>query len=352
MIRPTRPQDDTARRTKPTRNWRWAPDAGPPSDTRVTVPCEATNRFRSPLAPVHGCRYPDPMATPAAEFPVDVPLVRALLRDQHPDLAGLPLEVVANGWDNVIVRLGALLAVRLPRRAAAATLVEHEQRWLPEIARRVAPVVPVPDPVRTGRPALGYPWSWSVVRWLPGTPAGERAGGVRVAEALAAFLALLHVPAPADAPANPFRGVPLATRSDAVLTRLATEDVPRAGELAAVWRAAAALPAHTGPPVWVHGDLHPFNVLLERSPSGGPRLAAVVDFGDVTAGDPAVDLATAWLTLDREARLVFRARVATDDDTWERARAWAVSIASALHLSDDRTFRAVARRAIDAVLDG
>ncbi|SFF54355.1 aminoglycoside phosphotransferase family protein [Curtobacterium sp. YR515] len=291
------------------------------------------------------------MATPAAEVDVDVPLVAALLRDQHPDLADLPLAIVASGWDNVVVRLGELLAVRLPRRAAAAALIEHEQRWLPEIAHRVAAIVPVPDPVRTGRPALGYPWSWSVVRWLPGTPAGERAGGVRVAEALAAFVELLHVPAPPDAPVNPVRAVPLATRSDSVLTRLATADVPRARELAAVWRTAAALPAYAGPPVWVHGDLHPFNVLVDTAPDGGTRLSAVVDFGDVTAGDPAVDLATAWLTLDREARRTFRARVAADDDTWERARAWAVSIGSALHLSDDRAFRAVAGRVIGEVLD-
>ncbi|WP_336698731.1 aminoglycoside phosphotransferase family protein [Curtobacterium sp. USHLN213] len=291
------------------------------------------------------------MATPAAEVDVDVPLVAALLRDQHPDLADLPLAIVASGWDNVVVRLGELLAVRLPRRAAAAALIEHEQRWLPEIAHRVAAIVPVPDPVRTGRPALGYPWSWSVVRWLPGTPAGERAGGVQVAEALAAFVELLHVPAPPDAPVNPVRAVPLATRSDSVLTRLATADVPRARELAAVWRTAAALPAYAGPPVWVHGDLHPFNVLVDTAPDGGTRLSAVVDFGDVTAGDPAVDLATAWLTLDREARRTFRARVAADGDTWERARAWAVSIGSALHLSDDRAFRAVARRVIGEVLD-
>ncbi|SDQ11812.1 Predicted kinase, aminoglycoside phosphotransferase (APT) family [Curtobacterium sp. UNCCL20] len=292
------------------------------------------------------------MATPAAEVHVDVPLVRALLEDQHPDLAGLPLEVVANGWDNVILRLGDLLAVRLPRRAAAATLIEHEQRWLPEIARRVAPIVPVPDPIRIGRPAGDYPWSWSVVRWLPGTPAGERVGGVHVGEALAAFVGLLHVPAPADAPVNPVRAVPLATRSDAVLARLDSPDVPRARELAAVWRAAAAVPAYTGPPVWVHGDLHPFNVLFDTGPDGGPRLAAVVDFGDVTAGDPAVDLATAWLTLDHDGRRVFRTRVAPDDDTWERARGWAVSIASALSLSDDRTFRAAASRAVQQVLDG
>lgn len=290
------------------------------------------------------------MPTPAAEVAVDVPLVRSLLADQHPDLADRRLRVVANGWDNVVVRLGDDLAVRLPRRTAAARLVEHEQRWLPEIARRVAPVVPVPEPVRLGRPALGYPWSWSVVRWLPGEVVGDRAAGPGVARALAAFVGLLHVPAPSDAPVNPFRAVPLATRTDAVLDRLATEDVPRAGELAALWRTAAALPTQAGPPVWVHGDLHPFNVLVERAP-GGDRLSAVVDFGDVTAGDRAVDLATAWLTFDREGRRTFRALVAADDATWTRARGWAASIASALWTSDDRAFRTVGRRGIDATLD-
>ncbi|PZF34307.1 aminoglycoside phosphotransferase family protein [Curtobacterium sp. MCPF17_051] len=290
------------------------------------------------------------MPTPAAEVDVDVPLVRALLRDQHPDLAVLPLEVVANGWDNVVLRLGDDLAVRVPRRELAARLVEHEQRWLPAIAARVGSVVPVPVPVRTGRPALGYPWSWSVVPWLPGTAIGERAAGVLVAEALAAFVGLLHVPAPDDAPANPFRGVPLASRSDAVLTRLDGHGVHRAGELAALWRTAAAVPAHAGPPVWVHGDLHPFNLLVDPS-DGADRLSAVIDFGDVTAGDPAVDLATAWLTLDRPGRLAFRARVTAPEATWQRARGWAVALASALATADERAFRSVARRSIDAVLD-
>ena len=291
------------------------------------------------------------MPTPRAEHDVDVALVRALLVDQHPDLAGLPLEVVANGWDNVVARLGDDLAVRLPRRAAAAALIEHEQRWLPGIADRVAPVVAVPAPVRTGRPALGYPWSWSVVPWFPGVAAGLRPGGARMAVTLADLVARLHVPAPAEAPVNPVRAVPLATRDDAVRTRLSTEDVHRGGELAALWWTAAALPASAGPPVWVHGDLHPFNVLVEPSSDGDDPVTAVVDFGDVTAGDPAVDLATAWLTLGHDARRVFRTRVAADDDTWVRARGWVVSIASALQLADEPAFRAVGRRAIDAVLD-
>ncbi len=135
-------------------------------------------------------------------------------------------------------------------------------------------------------------------------------------------------------------------------TRLATDDVPRAVELATLWRTAAGAPTHVGPPVWVHGDLHPFNLLVEPTPLGDRRLSAVVDFGDLTAGDPAVDLATRWLTLDDAGGRTFASLVDADPATWTRARGWAVSIASALAVTDDDAFRTVAARAIDAVLDG
>ena len=105
---------------------------------------------------------------PAAELDVDEALVRALLEEQHPDLAGLPLRLVANGWDNVLFRLGDDLVVRLPRRELAVPLVEHEQRWLPELAPRLP--LPIPAPVRVGRPGAGYPWPWASARGSRATP--------------------------------------------------------------------------------------------------------------------------------------------------------------------------------------
>src|SRR5215470_6338527 len=92
---------------------------------------------------------------PDPEFPIDEALVVRLLTDQHPDLAQLPLKIAANGWDNAMFRLGNQLAVRLPRRAVAANLITHEQRWLPELAKNLP--IPVPIPYRVGKPALGYP---------------------------------------------------------------------------------------------------------------------------------------------------------------------------------------------------
>lgn len=295
---------------------------------------------------------------PSADVDVTVELVRALLAAQHPDLAGLPLEVVANGWDNVVLRLGDDLAVRVPRREAAAELVRHEQAWLPTLAPHLP--VPVPAPVRVGLPSDGstgpaFPWAWSVVPWFDGLSALAVGRALRrtFAPDLAAFLAALHVPAPPEAPVNPFRGVPLAARDASVRERLASGRVPDDGALLALWSHLVELPAWDGPALWLHGDLHPANLVLAP---GDHRLGAVVDFGDMTSGDPATDLATAWLTFDAAGRRTFReavtARCGTDDATWERARAWALVLGTAFaaHSDDNPSFAELGAQTLAQVL--
>ncbi|GAA2722901.1 aminoglycoside phosphotransferase family protein [Cellulomonas aerilata] len=293
------------------------------------------------------------MATrPPAELDVTTDLVRRLLREQHPDLADLPLRIVSGGWDNVIVRLGDHLAVRVPRRETAARLALHEQRWLPEMADRLGVAIPVP--VRAGRPGAGYPWAWTVVPWFDGLPAAgvPRGDRGRLAVPLADVVARLHVAAPPDAPDNPFRGGTLRDRDAVVHERVASGAVPAPDDVLAVWADAAAVPGRSGPPVWLHGDLHPANLLL----TADGDLAAVLDFGDLTAGDPATDLATAWLTFDAAARRVFRDRVTdltgTDGATWVRARGWALAMATALlaHSDDDPAFALLGRETIAQVL--
>jgi hypothetical protein len=157
---------------------------------------------------------------PAAEVEVSAELVRRLLAGQHPDLARLPVEFLANGWDNELYRVGDGLVARLPRRALGAEIIKNEQRWLPGLAPRLP--LPIPYPERIGEPGRGYPYSWSVVPYLPGTPAAEASfDPATAAVAVGGFLGALHVPAPADAPANPFRGVPLADRQGSFAANLA-----------------------------------------------------------------------------------------------------------------------------------
>jgi aminoglycoside phosphotransferase (APT) family kinase protein len=259
----------------------------------------------------------------ADEVVSDVSLVRRLLADQFPRWAGLPVELVDSaGTVNAVYRLGADMAVRLPRIEQGARDVEREQRWLP----RLAPLLPVaiPVPVGTGRPAEGYPWPWSVYSWLDGeNPAvGRIADPGVLAKDLAAFVAAMHRIDPTDGrPA--YRHEHLVTRDAA--TRDAIEKlrgIVDTGPATAAWEAGLRAPEWPGPAVWVHADLSPGNVLL----SGG-RLTAVIDFGCAGLGEPAVDLIAAWSLLTAEARNVFRAAVGVDDATWARGRGWALSIA-------------------------
>jgi aminoglycoside phosphotransferase (APT) family kinase protein len=292
-------------------------------------------------------------AKPAAEVAIELPLVRALLDQQHPDLAHLRLVDVGSGWDNSLYRLGAELAVRLPRRALAAPLIEHEQRWLPQLAPRLP--LPIPVPVRVGRPGHGFPWSWSVVPWLTGQPAAAEPpqDAAAAAVALAAFVCALHQPAPDDAPRNPVRGVPLAHRTAAVHARATDLDglVNRTAVLD-VWDEVVRAPTWSGPPLWIHGDLHAGNVLVDRG-----RVSAIIDFGDLTAGDPATDLSIAWTLLPTTARSIFRTSVTelsgwVDGDTWIRARGWALTLGLAFLASsrDNALMSLMGRNAIEAVL--
>jgi aminoglycoside phosphotransferase (APT) family kinase protein len=288
-------------------------------------------------------------ARPAAEVTVDVDLVRALLTEQHPDLAALPLRPLASGWDNAMFRLGGALTVRLPRRQAAADLIEHERRWLPSLASSLP--LPVPVPVRVGRAALGYPWSWSVCPWLPGAVAADAppSDPIETATRLGAFLAALHRPAPADAPRNPFRGIRLAERDARLRDSLARlGDAVDAERLLAEWQVLSATPPWHRAPVWLHGDLHPVNILVADG-----RVSAIIDFGDITGGDPATDLAFAWSMLPAHARLTFRRAAGDiDDDTWQRARAWALAfgVAYVARSADDPRMTRVGHATLAAVL--
>jgi aminoglycoside phosphotransferase (APT) family kinase protein len=277
------------------------------------------------------------VAHPPAEVTLTVEDVDRLVAAQHPTLRG-PLELVAHGWDNDVFRLGDDLAVRLPRRQVAAALIENEQRWLPEMAERMP--VPVPAPVALGAPGDDYPWAWSIVPWFAGRSAMESDAASRgaIAEQLADALLALHTPAPADAPANSYRGVPLAERDEVVRERLAPHP-----SLLAVWDAALAAPAWHGPKLWLHGDVHPGNVLIDDG-----RMSALIDFGDLTSGDPANDLSAAWLFFTTSGRERFRARLGDryDTATWERARGWAAAFAGIALETPEHGFDALGAHAL------
>ena len=278
---------------------------------------------------------------PPADLGTSTLLVRTLLAAQAPALAELPITPLGQGWDNDAYLLGDGLVVRLPRREASVQLLENELRWLPALAHSL--IVRTPQPVFVGTPSAAFPRPWSVVEYVPGTavsalPIEER---VALATDLADFLGALHAPADVGAPINPVRGGSLAQPEPDARTRARLTQLHHAGDGALAddllprWETWRHAPDFDGADAWVHGDLHPHNLIA--APTG--RLAGVVDWGDLTAGDPACDLATAWLTFDASGRRVFTERVDqagyVDGATWERAKAWALYLALALATEND-----------------
>jgi len=290
----------------------------------------------------------------AGEVDTDVALVGRLLAAQFPRWANLPIEpVLSIGTDNAIYRLGDDLAVRLPRTQRVTAQLDKEHLWLPRLAPHLPLAIPVP--LAKGIPGEGYPWHWSVYRWLGGQSAAiERVADLRqAATALAQFAAALHRIDPTGGPlpgAHNFgRGAPLAMRDAATRTAIASlKSMLDTAAVTAAWEAALETPQWEEHPVWIHGDLLPGNLLVEAG-----RLSAVIDFGGLGVGDPACDLMPAWILFSGESRDAFRAALSVDDATWARGRGWALSwglIFIPYYLDSNPGGVAIARHAIEDVL--
>ena len=289
------------------------------------------------------------------EIPIDAALVRGLIDSQFPHWAALRLAPVhSTGTDNAIYRLGDDMAVRLPRRPGASEQIEKEYHWLPKLAAQLPLEIPVP--LRLGAPAENYPYPWSVCRWLDGDTAvtASLADLHQTAQELAGFIkALQRIDAtggPVPGAHNSGRGEPLARReagTRAAIPRL--DGVIDTRAAAAAWDVAMQAAAWNGPPVWLHGDLLPSNLLVKAG-----RVSAIIDFGCLGVGDPACDLMAAWTLLSADARRIFRTALAVDDATWLRGSGWALSfglIALPYYLHSNPVLAGIARRAIAEVLD-
>jgi aminoglycoside phosphotransferase (APT) family kinase protein len=289
----------------------------------------------------------------ADEVHIDAALVHRLIATQFPRWADLPVRPVEfGGWDNRTFHLGAHMTVRLPSAAQYALQVEKEHRWLPKLAPLLP--LPVPVPLAKGVPADGYPWQWSVYRWLEGETAtvGRIADLPLFAIELAEFLNALRRIDPAGGPSpgrhNFFRGGPLTVYGAETRQAIAALD-GRVDTVAALAAYEAALGAKwVGPYVWFHGDVAFGNLLVKNG-----RLSAVIDFGTSGVGDPACDLAIAWTLFAGESRDAFRAALRPDDATWARGRGWTLwkaLITLAEHIDTNAMMAEEARRVIDEVL--
>lgn len=255
---------------------------------------------------------------------ITLSLVQDLITEQFPQWADLQICPVENsGWDNRTFRLGNTMLIRLPSAARYAAQVKKEQEWLPKLSLNLS--VPIPSPVVMGEPSENYPWNWSVYKWIEGDNADyQRIANLQLfASQLAQFLLELQLINTHEGPLagahNFYRGASLEVYNDETkhaikeLKRLIDTDIATD-----IWNMALKY-RWRKKPVWIHGDFSAGNILVKDG-----KLAAVIDFGCMGVGDPACDLVISWTFLTRESRQVFRSHLRLDQNTWSRARGWAL----------------------------
>ncbi|WP_273651905.1 aminoglycoside phosphotransferase family protein [Cellulomonas fimi] len=250
------------------------------------------------------------------ELTITADQVRALIADQHPHWRDRPVRPLPHrGTDHALFWLGDDLAVRMPRIPWAREGVDREHASTERLAGLVE--VEAPVPVAAGEPGYGYPWRWSVVRWVAGeTP-------VRPTPDLALDLArvvrrLRGLDRPGrrhERRAHPLGDLTDQVASDAESVR---DEVPVDLVLHA-WHESCAAEPWDGRGVWLHGDLAPGNLVVRDG-----RLVGLLDWGGAGLGDPAGDLGPAWNFFDPPSRAAFRTALGDDDATWLRGRGWAL----------------------------
>jgi len=180
-------------------------------------------------------------------------------------------------------------------------------------------------PIAVGEPGAEYPWPWTIVPWLPGRNPDGDTKLVDLAVDLAGFVTAMIAVEPLDGPVREgiSRGVPLARRDDLTRTSIAAlGDRIDGRAVTAAWDEAIEVGEWSGPLAWIHGDLLPGNLLVQAG-----RLGAVIDFGFLGRGDPAIELLPCWELFDARSRAAYVDALGFDEETWVRGWAWPLSIA-------------------------
>ena len=262
-------------------------------------------------------------AYPKAEIEITPALVQKLISTQFPEFSTLNISFFNEGFDNENYRLGEKYMVRLPRRKVAVELLSNEINWLPQLQGLLP--IPISAPVKVGKPTENFPWVWAIIPWYE----GEIVGAATLAEAeavrMADFLKILHAQNYENAPINPHRGIPLIQKNDLVLSyfeklKITTNFIP--SEIEFLWQQAVNEP-YPATLSLLHGDLHPCNVIAHEQ-----KISAIIDWGDLTKGDVANDLACFWMLFgDKIARQNALQRYGADESLIKRSMGWAVFFA-------------------------
>lgn len=259
-------------------------------------------------------------------FEITIDLAHHLIQKQFPEYVHLPISSVEKqGHDNRTFRLGNTMLIRMPTTQEYALKVSLEQELLPKLAQHLS--VKIPKPIKMGYPSEDYPFPFSIYTWCDGISLNlfnlEDETYKQLAFDCALFLKELqnikNVDGPMPGQHNWWRGDHVSVYDkgfyDQIKKITGYIDINKATNL---WESACKTKWNKSP-VWVHGDFAIGNILVNKG-----ILSAVIDFGGLAVGDPACDLVIAWTYFTGNARDIFIKEMHLDDDTWLRAKAWAL----------------------------
>lgn len=231
---------------------------------------------------------------PKAEIEFNENMVKNLLFSQFPEFANLKIELLDSGMDNKNYRLGSEFIIRMPGRISASRLILNEITWLPKLKDKLS--LNIPAPFRVGMPDQDFPWYWTITPWFEGESADRNSLDETEAFKLIEFLKKLHIKNPDKAPENLYRGIPLLTKNSDVERRMKSLKLKTkliTDRIEENWCEAINEP-HLTEKYLIHGDLHPGNIIVQKG-----KIEAIIDWGDITGGDPATDLACLWMLFER-----------------------------------------------------
>ena len=290
-------------------------------------------------------------AMPDAEVSIDLAMVRELIAVQAPHWAHEEINYLATGWDNEVYRLGDTLLIRLPRRQVGEDIGVKERRWLPQLAQDSG--VDIDLVIFEGQPTSSYPFTFSICPYVPGISAARlnRKERDEYAQEFSGLLKALHQPANSKEPRSDFRGCALSQVDERTREQISTLDLPLQSAALELWQEALDAEVYGGSPVWLHGDPHPSNTVVDgEEPS---LTVSLIDYGDLCVGDPASDLGMCWMHFSSAGiGQAFEAYgIAVGSPMWRRARGWGLRYAMmTVNLGADDLLGIVGRETLNSLL--
>lgn len=255
---------------------------------------------------------------------INVEVVSKLINEQFKEFSNLEIRPVEkSGHDNRTFHLGDDMSIRMPSGKAYSKQIEKEVKWLPLFKENIS--FNVSTPIAVGRKSQYYPYLWSINKWIDGeTVTYENVDNLNeFARDLARFLKELQSIDASEGPIagahNFYRGGDLKVYDRETRVTLENlKDVFEKDKLEKIWNEAVST-EYKEEPLWIHGDVAVGNLLVKDG-----KLNAVIDFGILGTGDPACDYVMSWTFFNYESRLIFKEALKCDEDTWNRAKGWAL----------------------------